>query len=346
MDESVTPRQITKELLKGVLPSRPLFLPIVFSLGARVENIPLNTFLSNPTKITSSLRQMRGHLRADGVACYFDPYLEVEALGATLKSHSEDQPPTIHWRHSTRRGEVPGGLHSPEEAVRSGRVPVAVEVIRRMNSLGNRDFLLMAGVTGPLTLAARITGLDLREKAHGDDVSISALEFAASVVTPVATAFLEAGADLIVIQEEILPAHTPESYDFWANLLAPAINVIRFYEALPVLQLTDARGVLQHWTTILHQQWDCVLSLPTAAMTLRHREDSLTTTGRILGISLPLETFQPEGPGGEEGLSSQQPLISELRHSFITTAGDVPARADMKRLLRILADIPRAFYQA
>src|SRR5215472_1009233 len=209
MEESVTPRQMAKELLRGVRPARPLFLPIVFSVGARVENIPLEAFLSSPTKITSSLRQMRGHLRADGVACYFDPYLEVEALGATLQRHSEDQPPTIHWRYSTRRGEVPE-VRSPEEAVRGGRVPVAVEVIRRMNSLANRDFLLMAGVTGPLTLAARITGLDPKEKVHGEDVSASALELAASVVTPVATAFLEAGADLIVIQEEILPAHTAE----------------------------------------------------------------------------------------------------------------------------------------
>ena len=73
MEESATPRRMAKELLRGVLPSRPLFLPILFSLGARVENIPLDIFLSNPTKITSSLRQMRGHLRADGVACYFDP---------------------------------------------------------------------------------------------------------------------------------------------------------------------------------------------------------------------------------------------------------------------------------
>lgn len=343
MDESVTPRQMAKELLKGVLPCRPLFLPIVFSLGASVENIPLDTFLSNPTKISSSLRQMRGHLRADGVACYFDPYLEVEALGATVQLHPGDQPPTIHWRHSTPRGEVPEGLRSPEEALRGGRVPVAVEVIRRMNSLGNRDFLLMAGVTGPLTLASRITGLDPREKVHGEDVPTSALEFAASVDTQLATAFLEAGADLIVIQEDILPAQTAESYDFWANLLTPTINVIRFYEALPVLQLTDARSVFEHWTTIWHQQWDCVLSLPTAVMTQRHREASLTTAGPLLGICLPLEAFRPEEPGGQADLSSQQPIVCELRHALVTTAGDVPASVDMRRLLRILGQVPRTF---
>ena len=343
MEESATPRQMAKELLRGVLPSRPLFLPILFSLGARVENIPLDIFLSNPTKITSSLRQMRGHLRADGVACYFDPYLEVEALGATVESHAQDRPPTIHWRHSTPTGEVPEGLRSPEEVSRGGRVPVAVEVLRRMNSLGSRDFLLMAGVTGPQTLAAGIALADLREKAHGADVSSAVLEFAASIVTQVATAFLEAGADLIVIQEEILPVYTAESYDFWTNLLAPTINVIRFYEALPVLQLTDAHGVLQHWTTILHQQWDCVLSLPAAAVTLRHREGSLRKAGPILGICLPLDVFRTEQPGGQVNLSAQQFIVSELPPSIITTAGDIPSGADMKRVLRILGELPRSF---
>ena len=343
MEMSLTPRQMAKQLLNGVPPSRPLFLPIVFSFGARVENVPLGTFLGSPTKISSSLRQMRSHLRADGAACYFDPHLEVEALGATLLSLAEDQTPSIHWPQSTPRGELPKGLRSPEEAVLGGRVPVAVEVIRRMNSAGNRDFLLMAGVTGPLTLAAQITGLDQTESRRGEYLSLSVLELAASVLIAVTTAFLEAGADLIVMQEEILPAHSAESYDCWLNLLAPTINVIRFYEALPVVQLTDVQGVSDHWATIFQQQWDCVVSLPAAAMTLQHREGSLGTSGTMLGISLPLEAFRAERYVGNADLTSRPPVIPECRHCMVTTAGDIPATADMKLLQSILGEVRRTF---
>src|SRR6266436_8908220 len=176
MEQSPTPRQMAKGLLSGIVPSRPLFLPIVFSLGAKVENVPLGTFLGNPTKISSALRQMRTHLRSDGVACYFDPYLEVEALAATLQRISDDRAPTIHWPRPARMGELPEGLRSPEEAANSGRVPVAVEVIRRMNALPNRDFLLMAGVTGPLTLAAQLTELERKNNFHGDYLSEAAQE--------------------------------------------------------------------------------------------------------------------------------------------------------------------------
>src|SRR5438309_7397759 len=96
MEQSPTPRQMAKGLLSGIVPSRPLFLPIVFSLGAKVENVPLGTFLGNPTKISSALRQMRTHLRSDGVACYFDPYLEVEALGATLQDRKSTRLNSSH----------------------------------------------------------------------------------------------------------------------------------------------------------------------------------------------------------------------------------------------------------
>ena len=161
----------------------------------------------------------------------------VEALGATLQRITDDQAPTIHWPRPARLGELPAGLHAPEEAAKTGRVPVAVEVIRRMKALPNRDFLLMAGVTGPLTLATRITQLEHKETLRSEDLSDAAQELAASVVTQMASAFLEAGAEMIIVQEEIVPALSVESCDTWANLLAPTINVVRFYEALPLLHL-------------------------------------------------------------------------------------------------------------
>src|ERR1700689_2892096 len=179
MTENSTPRQMLKGLLQGIPQTRPLFLPIVFSLGAKVENLPLREFLGNATKISNSLRQIRSHLRSDGVACYFDPCLEAEALGAVLQ-----------WE----KGEVPEGLRSPEDAAKSSRVIVAVEAIRRLKSLLRDEPLLMAGVTGPFTLAARITGLQQGNAARREDFSDTALELAAATITQIASKFVEAGA--------------------------------------------------------------------------------------------------------------------------------------------------------
>jgi hypothetical protein len=342
MEGNPTPRQMAKGLLEGIVPPRPLFLPIVFSLGAKVENVPLGAFLSNPTKIASSLRQMRSHLRSDGVACYFDPYLEVEALGATLERVSDDHSPIIHWPLPAKIGELSGGLRSPEEAVNGGRVPVAAEVIRRMNALPNRDFLLMAGVTGPLTLAARLTQMERNKTLRSEDLSDAAQELAASVVTQMASKFLEAGADVIIMQEEIVPIFSAESCDVWVNLLAPAINVVRFYQALPVLQLATASSVLENWGVIFQREWDCVVCLPAEVLASEQRTETLRTRGVTLGISLPLELFRTDGSGGEDVRQDLQPMIAELRPPIITTAGDVPVATDMKHLIKVLEGVPRA----
>ena len=76
MAETFNPRQAVKGLLQGIAPPRALFLPIVFSLGARIENLPLRNFLSNPTKISNALRQIRAHLRADGPLGLADWYFD------------------------------------------------------------------------------------------------------------------------------------------------------------------------------------------------------------------------------------------------------------------------------
>src|SRR3974390_150284 len=89
MNEQTNPRQMIKALLRGELPPRPLLLPTIFSLGARLQNVPLREFQSNPTKITNALRQILGALKVDGLSCSSGPFLEAEALGCEREWHAD-----------------------------------------------------------------------------------------------------------------------------------------------------------------------------------------------------------------------------------------------------------------
>jgi hypothetical protein len=335
MTENSTPRQMLKGLLQGIPQTRPLFLPIVFSLGAKVENLPLREFLGNPTKISNSLRQIRSHLRSDGVACYFDPYLEAEALGAVLQWKTGDQPPAIQWPHHAEKGEVPEGLRSPEDAAKSTRVTVAVEAIRRLKSLLRDEPLLMAGVAGPFTLAARITGLRQGNAARREDFTDAVLELAAATITQIASKFVEAGASVIFIQEDILPVLSAEYREAWASLLAPAINIVRFYEALPVLQIMDSHSFAQNKQVIFQQNWDCVICPALAASAFSAWEMVPSSGFANLGIALSPEAFQPEASAAETLLELFHAFIKKSRPAIVTTAGDVPVTTDLKFLARV-----------
>jgi Uroporphyrinogen decarboxylase (URO-D) len=342
MGENSTPRQMVKALLKGVVPPRPLFLPIVFSLGSRIENLSLRNFLVNPTKICNALLQIRRHLRADGVTCYFDSLLELEALGCELLWEKEDASPSVRWSPTASAGKLAEDLRPAEQIAAAGHVPVALEVIRRMNAVGNREFLLAAGVAGPFTLAARLTRLEQRENLNAGDFSDHALELAGSALTQISTAFVEAGADLIFIHEEIIPALSAKECAAWSSLLAPAINTIRFYEALPVLLCTNGRSFAINCDLVLRQPWECVVCAPPEGFASCRPAGLAASSIAPIGIAFPLEAFQRAASFGEDSVKLISSMISEWRVAILTTAGEVPLSVDLKRLARVMEEVPRA----
>jgi uroporphyrinogen-III decarboxylase len=341
MEASFTPRQIAKRMLNGEAPPRPLLLPIVFSLGAKIENVQLSAFLYNPTKIVNTARQMRNHLQTDGAACYFDPYLEVEALGATLQPGMESDLPSVQWKRAAKRGEMPEGLRSAEEAAKCGRIPVAAEVIRRMNAVPNRDFLLMSSMSGPLALATMLTQTETKEGLGTGSFSSDVLEFAASVATQMAKTYLEAGADTIFLYEAIPAGFAPEGFEDWAGLLSPTINLIRFYEALPVLQVADTPALRKNWETICRQPWECVVCAPASVASLRTREETAENAKSLPGMALRPEIFLSETPSREAAIANCRSVLAQSRPAVITTAGDVPFATEMKHLKKVLEEIVR-----
>jgi hypothetical protein len=323
MFETLTPRQLVKQILQGATPARPLLAPIVFCLGARIENLPLDAFLENPTKITNALRQIRPRFRSDGVTCYFNPLLEIEALGAT--------------RISVHKGELPRGLRLSEDPAKSPGAKVAVEVLRRMAATRRDGSLLIAAVSGPCTLAARLTQLIDEKNLRFHHLPADAFNLAAATITQLATALVEAGANLVFIQEDFLPALSDDAASSWSSLLAPVVNIIRFYESLPALQITSAAAFRLSSGPILTQSWDCVLCLPLEILQDQATAGRISTANTPIGVSLPAEAFQPQPSGAAASAAAPfhdiislcgGTLIGQLNPVLFTTAGDssvVPA---------------------
>ena len=341
MAEIITPRQIIKGLLEGVAPPRPLFLPIVFSHGARIENLPVRTFLTNPTKITNSLRQIRAHLRSDGITCYFDPFLEAEELGGVVHWDTEGRTPSIRWPQDTAAGELPTGRSSFTETSKGSRVAVAVEVIRRLKSVVRDDCLLTAGVTGPITLAALLSQVNLNDALQYSKLSASALDFATSVISGIAKALVEAGANALFIREDILPEFSTEECAEWASQLATTVNIIRFYQALPVLLLTHKESFTTNRDVILRQHWDCVICLVLNGALPDGLAEAPESGGTQFGVALPPEAFRVGGSSAAELDESLWRAVSKLRPAIITTTGDVASAADVERLNELWENVLR-----
>jgi uroporphyrinogen-III decarboxylase len=304
-------------------------------MASRIENLPLRTLLTNPTKISNALRQIRAPLRTDAVTCYCDGLLEAEALGATIDWSAEPNP-QLRWRRDAQPGQLPGGLASPEEAIKRGRVPIALEVVRRMKTLLPAETLRMAVITGPVTFAAQLAQISVGPTVTRDDLPDSALELATSTISEIAKAFAEAGANLIFLREQCTPALDAATIESWLSTLTPICNIVRFYEATPVLHLAAelvANPAISSLAEAFANAWpDCIVSLPLAAL----QSVSAATRAKIprerLGINLSLEHFETHAASAASSDQLLGETIRELQPAIVTTATDLPIATDPKRV--------------
>jgi len=321
--ELATPRAMIRAMVQGVRPPRPLLLPIVFSLGARLENVPLRAFLSNPTKIASALRQLRGALALDGVVCYFDPYLEVEALGGEVQWYADGASRTLRAGSTdldTLRERVP----SPGDIAQLGRVPAAGEVVRRLKVMLPGEPALAVSVSGPYALAGQLVG----EAQPGESTFEDAAEFAAEVAVALCKGFLDAGASVIFLREDAGAIRDPQC---WADLLNPIVNVIRFYEALPVLLPASASaGDVPIAASEACEGLICPRTIDLSAAALSPQSAALNSA------YLPIQELLSSEASEAALITFLQTLPPDLGYGLLTTQNDIAAETDIKRLASLL----------
>ena len=331
MADHRSPRSIVKALVRGEPPDRSLLLPIIFSLGARLENVSLAEFQANPTKIANAMRQIRATLKVDGVTCSYDRYLEMEALGFVREWHGNTA--TMSRGEFSSIHEVREKAGSPEAFCQRKPMQGVCEVLRRLKVMLKDEPALMASVTGPFTLASQIAEvLDRREvRTPKSDL----VELASEVTAAVSKCFLEAGADVILLLEDRLPGLSNAEYAEWASLLSPILNVIQFYEALPVLFLSESviprhelrQAVLENWDGI----WSLVLPANSSACW-----DAWHGGECVPCLGLPPEVFAGFAPDPAYVAQASQMASKSI---FLSSLGDLPATARAVELEAVLQQL-------
>jgi len=319
MSDPSTPRRMVKAWLKGEPPSRPLLMPILFSLGARIENLTLENFQRNPTKISNALRQIRSVIEVDGLTCYFDPVLEMDALGLRREWQADGS-----WATSApviaEVDELRQKLNSPDSLENKGLIPVACDVLRRVKAIIKDEPALMIRVSGPITVARQLCGEPVGSTSQFPQ---DLVQFSSEVTASVARTFAAAGADVILLAEDLEAGLPGANFEWYSSLLAPVVNVVRFYEALPVLLLGKISQEMLH--AVRAHVEDCVLcpTLTAAQVAL-----SLEPHPRLsMAYALPIQAYQ-------EQREAEALLTSEVaaKLSLLTSSQDVPAGCDPKKL--------------
>lgn len=221
-----TPRARARLLARSGRAQPGLFAPLVLAQAAEIEALPLDGFLTDPTKLAKGLTALHQALGTDAITVAGADGLLAEALGAELDWSA--YPPVV-----ARRPGTVGQLGT------TARLEAAVDATARLAATAPGDPVLVAAVTGPATLAGEVVG-DLLGggDSHAHEAAASILEALGEITLEVLKRFLEAGANLVVVVEEALPP--PAGLDAWRSVVTPLVNVTRFHQAAPVMVVRDA----------------------------------------------------------------------------------------------------------
>ena len=154
--EKVRGRELFEKLLRGEPPPRPAFVPMIRGLLSRVEGVSMQTLTSDPTLWANSLMKTTQLFGFDGVVVGADFTLMAEACGCEV-AWEDDRPVVVSPR---------GGLNeSPEK---SGRLRHALETARRLFDTCRSDLACIGALTGPVTLASQLFGMDEGRRRTGE----------------------------------------------------------------------------------------------------------------------------------------------------------------------------------
>ena len=190
--------------------SPALVCPLVLVQAAEIEALPEERFLTDATKLANGLRALREAFGNDVIVTAAADDLAAVAAGDLA---------------AARAAAATGDLATTSAA--HPRVAAAVEATRRLAVTAD-DAALAVALCGPARLAAEL---------GQSPVDQAALETCGAVLLTLAKAFLEAGANLLLLVEaEPLPA---ASAGAWRSAATPLVNVARFHQAAAAVVLAD-----------------------------------------------------------------------------------------------------------
>jgi hypothetical protein len=302
-------------LKKERLSEGRMFIPIIFSFGCVLEDMPFREFLGDPTKVSNALRTIQNYFQVDGVVCYADQMLLAEALGC--RPQWSVSPPSIEPLPKMAE-EVESLIGT---ALQEGRLNTAMEVTKRLNAL-LPDAILMCSISGPLTLARQLAGLGPVEALDHRDL----LGQATKAILAFSKALGDVGIDLLLFSEEELPPLDERPLKELRRCYSPIWNTAKFYNISPLLMIErfsmDNLGPL---STILDG-----LVLPAAASF--EKLEQLTRHS----FALPVSLLEKEPEEIEAFLSRSAIEVTAKSSSFflLTTDREVPTTINKEFMIR------------
>ena len=208
-----------KELLFEALKHKDVpavpWVPYAGVHAGKLKGYTAKEVLTDADKLFHSLMAVNEIYDPDGQPVVFDLQLEAEILGCEML-WSDKNPPSVATNPFPSRDEIPKLFVEPKD----GRLPIVLDVMRRMKKSVGDHTALFGLVCGPLTLASHLHGVDVfRDMARHPDSLELLIDYCAKTAKRVSEFYIDVGMDIIGIVDPVLSQIS--SKNFTKFLVAP-----------------------------------------------------------------------------------------------------------------------------
>ena len=312
-----TGRELFKCFLDGAPLSRPAFVPLVRGLAARVGGVKAQVLTSDPTAWANLLVKTAELFNLDGVVAGLDFTILAEACGCPIE-WVEDRP-----RISGTAAEL---CCEPEN---SGRLKVALEKTRRVFEITRANRACVAAMTGPVTLAGQLFGLE---------EGLSRLGEIKPLVVKVAEAFCATRPDVLIFLEGRALAENKIGMP-QLKIYSTLRNLAGHYDIPVGLYLQNYGRQLPPGLENLKMDFHVLGTSKTGELPSLETMADLAGQGLGLGIGLPLADMAAAREVMAQGVELYQDRSG--KGFFFTSLGPATRDADLERLHQLVEEISR-----
>jgi uroporphyrinogen decarboxylase len=217
-----------KELLLGALkhekvPAVP-WVPYAGVHAGLLKNYTAIEVLKDPDKLFESLMAVNEIYDPDGQPIVFDLQIEAEILGCELR-WADNLPPTVMTHPLQGTDNVPDHVFTEND----GRLPMILDVCRRMKKSVGDHTALYGLFTGPLTLASHMQGTEIYTFMVRKPERVQPLvDYCTEVAIRMAGFYLDAGMDVIAAVDPVISQISPKHFNaFFAEPYRRMFDFIR-----------------------------------------------------------------------------------------------------------------------
>ena len=330
--------QTSKELFANVFEmkrvSRLPFIPWISSFAAKLEQIPVRKMLSDPTLLSRSLQNAQKLFGYDGITIFFDPTLEAEACGCEIRWSDAEELPVVICHPLGEGAEIED--FDISEIEKKGRIPVALETVKRISMLKGKQMAILGVVTGPLTLARFLRGDSfVGELENPSQETMDLIELAQKVSLKLCNAYSKQGVDAVVIAENLIGGLPPDSiHTMIAPMFQTLWNVTRYYNAYCIILTRDCSE--KHIEPIFQLQTDGVAI--SGSIDYEQIIGAAVKYNRSFSINIPCSTLLGKEAELDEVL--KRCLSTQERNLFfLSTEWEVPYDTPVTNLHEIMRSI-------